>query len=363
MHMSENIAWQPDWATHPGEHLEEYLEVRGLSQAEFARLADMTPKLVNTIIKGTNPVTPETAIKLEHVLGLKADIWLGLQKDWELHVARKREINAPASEWLKKFPVRELQRFGRLPDVKDTNALLDGLLDLLGIGAPEAFEARVSTLAVHHRRARRGETSPAHEICWLMLGEERARRMDLPPFDKARFIEVCREIRKLTVEGPAIFEPRLKRLCAEAGVAFVLQKPVSKTCLFGSARWVDGERPLIQMSLRMKTNDHFWWTFFHESAHIVLHKGRNFADDQNAVGDGVEGEADRWAEDMLVGSARIASFAASKPRSKAAVCAFAEGIGLHPGIVVGMLQHRGIIPFSYMHDLKVAFAWADEAVA
>jgi HTH-type transcriptional regulator/antitoxin HigA len=361
--MSENSAWQPDWATHPGEHLEEYLEVRGLSQAEFARLAGMTPKLVSTIIKGANPVSPETAIKLEHVLGLKADIWLGLQKDWDLHAARRRENKEAASAWLEQFPVRELKRIGRLPDVRDAGVLVDGLLDLLGIGAPEAFGARIDALAVHHRRSRRGETSRAHEICWLMLGEEQARRLDLRPFDKGSFVEACQEIRKLTVEEPESFEPKLKRICADAGVAFVLQKPISKTCLFGSARWVDGERPLIQMSLRMKSNDHFWWTFFHEAAHIVLHKGKNFADDQNAEGDGVEEQADRWAEEMLVGSARIEAFAASKPRSKVEVRAFAQEIGLHPGIVVGMLQHRKVIPHHFMHDLKDRFEWADEIAA
>ena len=84
--MVENIAWSPDSATHPGEHLAEYLDVRGLSQAEFARLAGLTPKLVSTIIKGTNPVTPDTAIKLERVLGLKAKIWLGIQNDWDFGI-------------------------------------------------------------------------------------------------------------------------------------------------------------------------------------------------------------------------------------------------------------------------------------
>lgn len=359
--MSREKAWQPDWAIHPGEHLEEYLEERALSQAEFARLADMTPKLVSTIIKGANPVTPETAIKLEHVLGLKADIWLGLQKDWDLHEARKRESTHAASAWLKLFPLNELKKVGRIPDVKDPGILINGLLDLLGIGSPEALDARVATLAVHHRRAARGETSTFHEICWLMLGEEQARALNLPPYDGDRFNECCREIRKLTIEPPEAFEPRMTRLCADAGLAFLLQKPITKTCLFGSARWVDGERPLIQMSLRMKFNDHFWWTFFHEAAHIVLHKGKNFADDQSAVGDSVEEEADKWAEEMLVGSERIAAFAASKPRSKADVCRFAESLHLHPGIVVGILQHRGVVPFNFMNELKDKFCWADEA--
>jgi HTH-type transcriptional regulator/antitoxin HigA len=73
-----------------------------------------------------------------------------------------------------------------------------------------------------------------------------------------------------------------------AGVAVALEKPISKTCLFGSARWLDPDHANIQMSLRMRTNDHFWRTFFHEVSHVVLHTGRNFADDPGAESDSVE---------------------------------------------------------------------------
>ena len=80
--------WAPDWATHPGEHLLEHIEARGWSRAEFARLAGLSPKLVSAIIGGVNPVTAETAIKLERVLGVKAYIWTRLQANWELFQAR-----------------------------------------------------------------------------------------------------------------------------------------------------------------------------------------------------------------------------------------------------------------------------------
>jgi HTH-type transcriptional regulator/antitoxin HigA len=82
--------WAPNWATHPGEHLLEPIEARGWSQEEFARLAGLTQKLVSTIIKGSNPVTAKTAIRLERVLGLKAYIWTRIQANWDLFQARKQ---------------------------------------------------------------------------------------------------------------------------------------------------------------------------------------------------------------------------------------------------------------------------------
>jgi HTH-type transcriptional regulator/antitoxin HigA len=84
-------AWSPDWATHPGEHLAEQLEARGWSQAEFARRSGLSPKLVSTIISGRNPVSADTALKLEGVLDLQAHIWVGLQARFDLHQARRRE--------------------------------------------------------------------------------------------------------------------------------------------------------------------------------------------------------------------------------------------------------------------------------
>lgn len=348
-----------DWATHPGDHLAEYIETNGWTQADFARLSGLSPKHVSTLVNGTNPVTPETAIKLERVLGLKADIWLGLQANWDLHRARTDEQSTrEAKTWLSRFPVKELKKRGWLPATKDEPALFDALLGFLGVGALGAYEAKVGALAVHHRQAKAHASNPDHVFAWLTLGERRARLLDLPRFDADGFQTALKAIRALTVEAPAVFAPRMTELCRNAGVALIFEPPISKTRLYGSARWLDADRAIIQMSLRMKFNDHFWWTFFHEAAHLILHRGQNFADDQNGIGDGVEGEADAWASEILVRREAYVQFKAKRPHSKAGVRAFANKIGLHPGIVVGMLQHDRSVPYTDMNELKARFEWA-----
>ena len=108
----------------------------------------------------------------------------------------------------------------------------------------------------------------------------------------------------------------------------------------------------------MKTNDHFWWTFFHEAGHIALHQGRNFLDDKAGEGDGLESEADSWAEKMLFGEGVASAIVASSPRSEAEVRAVADEIGIHPGIVVGMLQHHKKLPYTHLNGLKARFEWA-----
>jgi HTH-type transcriptional regulator/antitoxin HigA len=313
---------------------------------------------VSTIIAGRNPVTPETAIKLERVLGLRAEIWTRLQSNWDLFAARAREraADAETEAWVGQFPIKELKARGRLPKMADLSALKEGLLGLFGIGAIEAYPQKLASLMVQHRQSRAHPISDHHVAVWLMLGEEKARAMAVPSFDAERFVASAREIRTLTEAEPGVFEPRMRSLCRDAGVALVFEKPISQTRLYGSARWLDRERAIIQMSLRMKSNDHFWWTFFHEAGHLVLHRGRNFVEEKDGSGDPFEQEADQWAEEMLVGRERFERFSETRPRSEAAVRRFAEDVGIHPGIVVGMLQHRGVLPYRNLNRLKARFA-------
>lgn len=352
--------WAPNWAVHPGEYLAEQIEERGLSQAEFARLAGMTSKHVSTIINGTSPVSAETAILLERVTGMKAYLWARLQAAWELQQAQEQERAEAAAleQWCRDFPLKELAQRGALAVSRDAAETANALLAFLGIGRPDAFPARLRSLAVHHRQSRAHATSDKHVVSWLMLGERKAREMKVARYSADAFRDALQEIRTLTVLSPDEFEPRMKRLCRDAGVALIFEKPIAKTCLFGSARWLDDNRAVIQMSLRMKTNDHFWWTFFHEAAHVLLHRGKTFVDDQGGEGDGPEHEADQWAAETLVGRARFAQLAARR-RSRAEVVGFAREIGIHAGIVVGMLQHEGLLPHSHLNDLKERFELAD----
>jgi len=355
-------SFSPNWRTHPGEHLEEYLEAKGWTQADFARRAGMTPKLVSEILSAKNPVTPETAVKFQHVLGLKAEIWMSLQAKWDLQEVRtkKPKKSAELREWLSNFPVAELKKRGAIPQTTDQKELADALCSLFGIGEPSAFSGLVKNMAVQHRKAV-GDVKEGHVWSWLMLGEAAASKLELPRFSKQKFLEAVQEIRDLTQYEPEVFEPRMRELCRDAGVALVFEPPISKTKLFGSARWFNGDKnAIIQLSLRMKTNDHLWWTFFHECGHIILHKGKNFADDKNAHGDGLEHEADQWAEQLLYGRGGVdAAIRTLKPLNEAGIQTQAKRLNLHPGIIVGMLQHYGVIHYSELNHMKARYDWTE----
>lgn len=74
--------------THPGELLKDELESRNITQARFAAQIGVKPSLLNEIIKGKRGVNTEMALILEAALGIPAEMWLGLQSDYNMQVAK-----------------------------------------------------------------------------------------------------------------------------------------------------------------------------------------------------------------------------------------------------------------------------------
>jgi HTH-type transcriptional regulator/antitoxin HigA len=365
-------SWTPRWSIHPGVILEEHLEARELSQAEFARRAGLTKKLVSTIIAGKNPVTAESAIAFERVLGMRAYIWVRMQADWELHRARSEEsFGASVSDWLKPFPISELKKRGVLPHVKEETRLAEAMLSFLELGSIDAYQAAMREWRPQYRHARTFESSPDELRVWLQLGKHEAEKVDSVAFDRDRFVACAQRVRALTKLSAEQFVPRLQTECAAAGVRVVFVKPFKGTKLSGAAFWPSTDTgPIVQLSLRHKTNDHLWFSFFHEAAHVVLHsldKQQVFADDDQGQGDGLEKEADEWAATMLVPKEAFSELKREvRECSQAAMSCkpiinqWATELGIHAGILVGMLQHDGELPWSHLNAMKQRLAWADE---
>jgi Zn-dependent peptidase ImmA (M78 family) len=134
--------------------------------------------------------------------------------------------------------------------------------------------------------------------------------------------------------------------------------PVTGIALSGAARWLNPRKALIQQSLRHKSNDHFWFTFFHEAAHILLHSKRMvFIDEDNVDGNEQEQEANAWAANFLIPADALRRFAAPGFPRENAVINFSREQGIAVGIVVGRLQHEKIIRWRHYNGLKVRYEW------
>ena len=132
--MAATYPYRPDYAVPPGSVLKEYLEARGLSNAEFARRCGRSAKLISEIVSGKAPVEPDTALQFERVLGMDARIWLGIEADYQLHQRRTAEAeDEEAIAWAEQFPVRELAKRGVIEGAARTSKRAPQLLAFFGV--------------------------------------------------------------------------------------------------------------------------------------------------------------------------------------------------------------------------------------
>ena len=355
--------YAPDYAVPPGWVLDERLEAHGISHAEFARRCGRSPKLISEIIAGKAPLEPGTALQFEKVLGVDASIWLGIESDYQLYRAREAEAaDAVASaEWLQSFPVRELvkRRCFQKPG-SDADAV-SRLLAFFGVGSVDAWTAKYTLANVPYRHSPSFKSDEVALATWLRLGEIEAERQECAEYDASRFRRAMREVRGLTREPIDEALKRAGQITSKAGVALAVIRPLQKTALSGAAWWLSPRKAVIQLSARHKSDDHLWFSFFHEAAHVFLHSKKSvFVDGGNHDQAGLEAEADDWAANALVARADWEQFVASSPRSKSVVCAFADEQEIAPGIIVGMLQHAGFVRWTHLNGLKVRYRWRDD---
>ena len=230
------------------------------------------------------------------------------------------------------------------------------LLAFFGVGSITAWEDRYGQLAVSYRHSRSFKSSREALIAWLRIGEIWAEEQECVEYNRTAFLHALLEIEGLTRSEPADLVPRIRELCNGAGVAFVLVPALSNTSVSGAARWLSPRKALIQQSNRYKTNDHFWFTFFHEAAHIILHSKRGvFVDESNGPPEDeaeAEEEANDWAGDRLVPRAAVRHFSGRQRISAQSVLDCARDYDIEPGFLVGRLQHERILPWKNLNGLK-----------
>ena len=362
----------PDWVSPPGESILDIAEERGWTQAELAQRLGYTEKHVSQLINGKVPVSIDAAQRLERVLGSTMDFWLAREANYQKHKARLEAVQRHAgwAPWLDELPLKELMSCGAIPkqraDIKNKPVLVEACLRFYGVASPDDWRAHYGGMQVAFRRSRAEQSDVGAISAWLRLGERQAERLDGPRYDKTRFERALRSIRELTPEAPEVFEPKMRASLHEAGVLLVLVPAITRAHVSGVARWLGPTRPLIQLSLYGKSNDRFWFTFFHEAAHLLLHanskeeKKSIFLDDPNAAqtDDPREHEANAWAGNWLIPERHASSLPGLHGR--AAIEAFASEIGIHPGIVLGRMQHDGLMPYATpLNDLKQIFRFKD----
>lgn len=256
--------YDPDFVSPPGETLQDILDSMGMSQAELARRMGRPHKTINEIIKAETAIMPKTALQLEMVLNIPASFWNNREKRYREYLARKEEIKEleENTQWVDNFPVNEMAKFGWINKFKDKLLQLYEILKFFGVANIKQWDEIWNYEYVHYRKSNVNREKLYLLSAWLRQGEILARHVDCVDYNQSIFLESLYEIRKLTNEQPDKFVTAIQELCAQSGVALVLVPELLGSGVWGATRWFSSTKALIQLSLRYKTNDHLWFTFF-----------------------------------------------------------------------------------------------------
>lgn len=342
---------------HPGITLSEKLKEMGMSVKEFAVRTSKPEKTIFAVIGGKSSVTSDMAVAFESVTKIPAHFWLNMQRGYDEYIARQKreEQLSSAYEWARSFPLAKMMELGWIPVVKTSEDKVKALLSFFQVSTEKAWEDYYlnQQLKVAFRISLTGTKEPHAISAWLRQGEIQAAEMEVNEFSEKALREAIPAMKELCARQPADFAQVLQEECAKVGVKLVYTPCLPKAPINGSTRWIN-DVPCIQMTGRHKRNDIFWFTFFHELGHILLHGKKDifledieYADKQKEK----EEEADALSSRILLSQAEENEIIKNGDFSADSIRNYAEKFNVHPGIIVGRLQHEKIISFTTHSNL------------
>jgi HTH-type transcriptional regulator / antitoxin HigA len=363
--MVRSTDFLPDWVSAPGDTVADILEERDISTVEFARRIGQPSEYARDLIRGRVRITSETAHRLEAVLGASATFWITRETQYREDLSRLRR-EAPLEDeasWLSELPVRDMIRFGWIAPVRNLAEKVAECLRFFDVQDIRTW--RNTYRDVMESAAFR--TSPtfgsrqAAVATWLRRGEIEGESVACNPWDPKKFRAALTELRYLTrKKDPEIFIRELKRRCAECGVAVVIVRAPSGCRVSGATRFVSPTKALLLLSFRHLSDDHFWFTFFHEAGHLLLHsKKALFLEGISTISNKEETEANDFAACTLIPNEFQQEFLSLSADGRE-VMRFAKLAGVSPGIVVGQLQHLGKIRHNQLNNLRRRYTWGED---
>lgn len=305
------IGWESPIAIQPGEFLEEILEEYNLSQIELSERIGISPKVVNEIIKGKNPITRPTAFRLSKIFPMSADYWVNLQQSYENDKARieeKERLGKEVNTYLLPFKetYKELLIVGSSYGVfglrwvwQNYNNIAFELQKFFAVDSLAYVKNGVGQF--NFRRYKRDNLNPYTLAAWLRIGEIKAQKTEVAVFNEEKLKNNLSVLRNLSRENHKEYLPKIEKLLAECGIVVAYMPHMKKTHTQGASKWVTHNKVLLMLNTHKRDEGKFWFNLFHEIGHILLHSKKEFfVDVEGGDVSEVEKQADDFAEKWLI---------------------------------------------------------------
>lgn len=360
--MPDALPFEPDWASPPGATIACILNARALPRETLAHAVGLPVEAVHRLLLGLETIDHKLAEKLSAYLGSSPNFWMRREAQYRADLQRIRQAEANISQeiWVKQFPVKEMADLGWIAKFSSLSEATRLCLQFFDVPDVPSWHQRYagSATAAAFRISSSVRTDPGAICAWLRWAELVASRTPTAPWNAERFRNSLSEIRRLTWQRrPGVFLPTLRRICAAAGVGIVVARAPKGCPASGATRFMSPSKALMVLSFRYKTDDQFWFTFFHEAGHLLLHgPDALFLEDGSEVTSAEEAEANAFAEEVLIPAEFSDAFAKLRPATNE-VISFSRRAGISPGLVVGQLQHKGRIAHDRLPHLKRRYDW------
>lgn len=336
----------------PGETIKEFLNELGMSQKEFAARLGVSDKHVSQIINGNAEITRSMAEKLESVLGVSAIFWLNLENNYQESLKKVKPLNVTQEEEriARSIPYSELanQKF-----VSPTKKIKEKVVNLRNFFAVSNL-TNIHNVNAAYRKANIANENIYALLAWVRIAEINSQKIETNKFDKAKLIASIQKIRELTIGKNPYFYKELVDLLSSCGIALVVAEHIKGTGVNGVTFLNSKKNKLIiQLSVRGKFADKFWFTLFHELAHIINDETGEFTYiDRDDV---EESNADKIARDLLIPPEKYDEFVQRGSFKYSDIQEFAKSIKIHPCIVIGRLKHDNHLSYNMYVDKTPRF--------
>lgn len=349
--------YYPTTVSHPGITLAEMLAEKEMGSKEFAVRTGKPEKTISDVLNGKSGITSEMGILFEQVLKIPCHFWMNRQRTYDEYVARVefQKTIEEGIEWSKKFPYAKMAALNWIPATQKKEEKVINLFSYFAVSNTKGYYDfyHNQKLLVNFRISLKKNENEGAISAWLRQGEIQANFLTVPTFDKKKLTEILPKLKSIMVAQPSNFFLQLQELCSSAGVKVVHTPCLPKAPIHGSTRWLN-DIPLIQLSGRYKRNDIFWFTFFHEIAHILLH-GKKYISIENVEYDGenqlYENEANTFSAELLLNTEQEREITRNRRITELDIIYYAKKFKTHPAIIIGRLQHLKLIPFGLGNNL------------
>lgn len=340
---------------HPGVYLKDELEVLNMTASEFSLRTGISERTLSGLFNQNGSITFDIAYKLSNYFGNSISFWTNLQNSYDLYLRQEQEQNEIEEDWnliksnsLKNYliylKIIELNDEKKVVVQKTRNVL--GVNNLIVLQKKDAF-VNLKEQYVSH------ESNEFLKNFWIALSLNKGRRQNVNEYNKMKLKSKLKEIRSLTLLEPKDFVPRLINIFSECGISFVILPYLAKSNIYGITKWYNKDSALLAISNRGEKADMFWFTLFHEIAHVLMeHRREPLINEMNIE----DVEANRLSEELLIKRSDWNKFILKGVFTKESIERFAKKIGILPCIVLGRLHKEKIIPYGvYDKDFNVSY--------